>query len=202
VNASASSDCQPKGVWEGRAAHLTAKATDSPLESERGLDLSGVWAVARFQRRARNRRDPRWRSTSDKDLGYKAGWLKSPGAGRESEGFVVPKKACNQTRWREGTLLWSRRPGGKCEGIAFQAQLPLVKARQLRPEACYERVPNPGSATDLPGMRVGAVTSRYALGRAPFPSDVHATLGRPSLSRVQENCTHGLKGGSWKRIGN
>ena len=30
-----------------------------------------------------------------------------PGAGRESEGFVVPEKACNTTRRREGTLLWS-----------------------------------------------------------------------------------------------
>jgi len=28
VNAAASTDYQPKGVWEGRAAHVTAKATD------------------------------------------------------------------------------------------------------------------------------------------------------------------------------
>jgi hypothetical protein len=31
VNAIASSDYQPKGVWEGRAAHGTAKATDNIL---------------------------------------------------------------------------------------------------------------------------------------------------------------------------
>ena len=42
VNAIASSDYQPKGVWEGRAAHVTAKATDSTLEPERVLDLPGV----------------------------------------------------------------------------------------------------------------------------------------------------------------
>ena len=42
---------------------------------------------------------------SGKDRAYKAGWLKSPGAGRESEGSVVPKKARITTRWREGALL-------------------------------------------------------------------------------------------------
>lgn len=42
VNASASPNDQPKGVWEDRAAHVTAKATDSSQELERLLDLSGV----------------------------------------------------------------------------------------------------------------------------------------------------------------
>ena len=42
---------------------------------------------------------------SGKDRGYKAGWLKARGAGRESEGSIVPVKACNTTRWREGALL-------------------------------------------------------------------------------------------------
>jgi len=42
VNAVASSDYQPKGVWEGRAAHDTAKATDNSSGPERMLDLPGV----------------------------------------------------------------------------------------------------------------------------------------------------------------
>ena len=42
---------------------------------------------------------------SGKDREYKAGWLKACGAGRESEGPVVPVKACITTRWREGALL-------------------------------------------------------------------------------------------------
>ena len=42
---------------------------------------------------------------SDKDRAYKAGWRKARGAGRESEGSIVPLKACSQTRWREGALL-------------------------------------------------------------------------------------------------
>jgi len=49
VNAAAPSQYQPKGVREGRAAHATAKATDSArLGPERELDLPGVWAVARL----------------------------------------------------------------------------------------------------------------------------------------------------------
>ena len=42
---------------------------------------------------------------SGRDRGYKAGRLKANGARRESEGFIVPRKACKITRWREGALL-------------------------------------------------------------------------------------------------
>ncbi len=131
VNTSASSKYQPKGVREGRAAHSTAKATDSSLDSERLLDLSGVGVVARFDRRTWNRRDPTWQPASGKDCSYKAGWLKSSRVGRESEGSILPVKACSKTRWREGALLWSRRQAGKREGMPETANNPSVKARQL-----------------------------------------------------------------------
>jgi len=68
---------------------------------------------------------------SGKDRAYKAGRLKARGARRESEGFVVPAKACKKTRWREGALLWSRRRGGKREGMPETANNSSVKARQL-----------------------------------------------------------------------
>jgi hypothetical protein len=42
VNAKAWSYSQPKSVWERRAAHVTAKATDSTPDSKRALDLLGV----------------------------------------------------------------------------------------------------------------------------------------------------------------
>jgi len=105
VNASASSHYQPKGVWEGRAAHITAKATDSSQELERLLDLSGVGVVARWQQKDVEQERPYLAAKSGKDRAYKAGRLKAHGAGRESEGFVVPMKACSKTRWREGALL-------------------------------------------------------------------------------------------------
>ena len=69
------------------------------------LDLSGVWAMARFERRTAEQERPSPAAKSGKDRGYKAGWQKAHGAGRESEGPIVPEKACNTTRWREGALL-------------------------------------------------------------------------------------------------
>jgi len=42
MNAVASSKYQPKGVRDGRAAHVTAKATDRTDKSEVVLDVPGV----------------------------------------------------------------------------------------------------------------------------------------------------------------
>jgi hypothetical protein len=105
VNAAASSDYQPKGVQEGRAAHVTAKATDSTLDSERVLDLFGVAGGGTLGQSNAEQERPYLAAKSGKDRAYKAGRQKAHGAGRESEGFIVPKKACNITRWREGALL-------------------------------------------------------------------------------------------------
>jgi hypothetical protein len=67
--------------------------------------LRGLEAAARLERGVRNRRDPTWQPTSGKDRAYKAGRQKAHGAGRESEGLIVPGKARKTTRWREGALL-------------------------------------------------------------------------------------------------
>ena len=58
VKAAASSDYQPKGVRDGRAAHVTAKATDSVKESEATLDIPGVEGHGTFHSAMRDRRDP------------------------------------------------------------------------------------------------------------------------------------------------
>jgi hypothetical protein len=74
VNAEqASSDYQPKGVREGRAGHVGAKAMHSALVPERALGFSGVWAAACFEGEVRNTRDPGRRPTLGKDRAYKAG---------------------------------------------------------------------------------------------------------------------------------
>jgi hypothetical protein len=72
VNASASSDSQPKGVRERRADHVTAKAMHSVLVLERALGLPGVWAAARCEGSVRNTRDPRRQPASGKDRSHKA----------------------------------------------------------------------------------------------------------------------------------
>jgi hypothetical protein len=75
VNAEeASSEYQPKGVWECRADHVAAKAMHSACRGPANvLGLPGVMAAARFDREVWNTRDPsRW-LTSSKDRAYKAG---------------------------------------------------------------------------------------------------------------------------------
>ena len=58
VKAAASSDYQPKGVRDGRAAHVTAKAIDSGKQSEVTLDIPGVEGHGTFESAMRDRRDP------------------------------------------------------------------------------------------------------------------------------------------------
>ena len=72
---------------------------------ERMLDLPGVPGGGTLGKSRAEQERPSPAAESGKDRAYKAGRLKSCGAGRESEGFVVPMKACNTTRRREGTLL-------------------------------------------------------------------------------------------------
>jgi hypothetical protein len=69
------------------------------------LDLSGVVGGGTFPEKKAEQERPYPAGESGKDRAYKAGRLKACGAGRESEGFVVPVKACKITRWREGALL-------------------------------------------------------------------------------------------------
>jgi hypothetical protein len=69
------------------------------------LDLSGVAGGGTLGKSNAEQERPYLAAWSGKDRGYKAGWLKTRGAGRESEGSVVPVKACSKTRWREGALL-------------------------------------------------------------------------------------------------
>jgi hypothetical protein len=69
------------------------------------LDLSGVSGGGTLVKIGVEQERPYLAAMSGKDRAYKAGWLKSGGAGRESEGCVVPRKECSKTLRREGTLL-------------------------------------------------------------------------------------------------
>jgi hypothetical protein len=69
------------------------------------LDLPGVAGGGTLGKNNAEQERPYLAAESGKDRGYKAGRLKSRGAGRESEGPVVPGKPGKTTRWREGALL-------------------------------------------------------------------------------------------------
>jgi len=72
---------------------------------ERVLDLSGVWGGGTFPEKSVEQEKPYLAAQSGKGRAYKAGRPKSQGAGRESEGSVIPMKARKTTRRREGALL-------------------------------------------------------------------------------------------------
>ncbi len=69
------------------------------------LDLPGVAGGGTLGKSNAEQERPYLAAESGKDRAYKAGRQKAPGAGRESEGFIVPEKACKITRWRKGALL-------------------------------------------------------------------------------------------------
>ena len=69
------------------------------------MDLSGVVGDGTLGKSNAEQERPYLAASSGIDRAYKAGRLKSCGAGRESERSIVPLKARNTTRWREGTLL-------------------------------------------------------------------------------------------------
>jgi hypothetical protein len=69
------------------------------------LDLSGVEGGGTFPKKKAEQERPYLAAQSGRDRAYKTGRWKARGAGRESEGLIVPRKACKITRWREGALL-------------------------------------------------------------------------------------------------
>ena len=71
VKFAASSDFHPKGVRESRADHITAKATDMILESERVMDFSGVLNAGRGDGFVRNRRGPTRQPSQAKTAGIR-----------------------------------------------------------------------------------------------------------------------------------
>lgn len=110
VNAEqASSDYQPKGVWESRAAHVTAKAIDIVLVPERTMALPGVLVVARCDSSMRNRRGPtRW-SNVGSTRAYKGETEEARGREGVRGGHGTEEGV--ETRWRDRPLLWSRQAG-------------------------------------------------------------------------------------------
>ena len=78
---------------------------------ERMLDLPGVAGGGTLGQSNAEQERSNLAALSGKDRAHKAGWRKSRGAGRRSEGSVLPVQACSKTRRREGALLWSRRGG-------------------------------------------------------------------------------------------
>jgi len=105
VKSAASSDYQPKGDREGRAAHVTVKARDRRPSAGGTLDLPGVWEAGWGEGAMRDRRDP---SAQPRRQGgsYKP-MAKSGAVQRESEGgHSTDDGRGTELGRREGPLLW------------------------------------------------------------------------------------------------
>jgi hypothetical protein len=188
--------------WESRAAHVTAKAMlDAPGPGQiRASSLSGVWGAARVQGWLRNTRDPSASPSSRQGASYKPK-AKSSAAQRESEGLVVPSMAAtNNAVGGKGPCFGRARGEGKREGMAAKsgpndpgARTCDVQVRQPQGE--------PGAGAERRRSPWRSPTSRApgdARARGQRPGDhavAHAPSRRPSVSRVREIRTHGLKGG-------
>jgi hypothetical protein len=182
---------------ESRAGHVAAKAMSAMPQSggARVAGLGGVWGAARVQGDERNTRGPSARPGSGQSDSYKP-TAKSRRAQRESEGIVVlVTAAANNAVRGKGPCFGRARKEGKCQGMAGMtgsnhpgAHLRVSNARQPRHEL------------GLPAKRLRVLMARLrtdlrSVLRVICHRGVHAASRRPSVSRVPEIGTHGLKGG-------
>ena len=193
VKPAASTDSQS----ESRAGHVAAKAMSATPQSggARVAGLGGVEGAARVHGAERNTRGPSARPGSGQRGSYKP-TAKSSRAQRESEGIVVPPTTATKNAVRgKGPCFGRARNEGTCQGMAGttgpnypDARERVVNAQQplhgLGTQA--ERLPAPASRRRIDLRRVLRVVG---------DRDAHASSRRPSVSRVPEIGTHGLKGG-------
>ena len=193
VKPAASTDLQP----ESRAGHVAAKATSRAPQSGdvRARGLGGGGGAARVHGDGRNTRGPSAQPGSGQRDSYKP-TAKAGRAQRESEGVVVLRTvATNNAARGKGPCFGRARNEGKCQGMAGMtgpnhpgAHPRVVNARQPRHEL------------GMSAKRLGTAISRLRIDlrrvvRVIARRGVHAASGRPSVSRVPEIGTHGLKGG-------
>lgn len=180
----------------GRADHVPAKATDcGAVASGDPQDTLGVREGARSEGLVRNRRDPIRRPTSGEGGGYKPK-VKCHRAGRESERLVVPWMAPTTTSPEgRGLALVVLAVRGKGEGMPFGANNLFVKARELGNELSVtaESAVTNGAAID--SQELPRLTSSGWMAAALDHVLDACDTGRPSVSRVLEIGTHGLRGG-------
>ena len=193
VKPAASTDLPP----ESRAGHVAAKAMSrAPQSGEvRARGHGGVRGAARVQGDERNTRGPSARPPSRYRDSYKP-MAKSNRAQRESEGVVVLLTIAQKNAVRGKGLCFGRaRNAGTCQGMAGRSgsnhpdtHQRVVNAQQPRHEL---RMPANHQRSSISRLR----TDSRSEVRDIACRGEHAASGRPSVSRVREIRTHGLKGG-------
>ena len=192
VKPAASTQLQP----ESRAAHVTAKATPAASQSgDHAAGLGGVRGAARVHGEERNTRGPSARPWSGRCASYKP-TAKSSRAQRESEGIVVLLTAATNNAVRgKGPCFGRARNEGKCQGMAGRTgpNHPVAHPRDVNAQQPRHELGTSAkrglAAFSRRRSDVRRDVREFAVGAA------HAPSRRPSVSRVPEIGTHGLKGG-------
>ena len=185
---------------EGRAAHFTAKATLVARDTKRDASLGGVWGAARVQGSTRNTRGPSALPLSRHGGSYKPR-ATSSAAQRESEGVVVLAMAASNNAVGGKDLCFGHARGeGTREGMAAKSEPNHPGAHRCvvqaqRPQRELGADAKQQDATRRGGIQRARCDDRACPHRQDQRQAVHAPLGRPSVSRVREIRTHGLKGG-------
>jgi RNA-directed DNA polymerase len=128
---------------EGRAAHVTGKATSTTRDLEHDVDLSGVREAARVQGSSRNTRDPSAQPLSwlgDANRPSAKGII----AQRKSDGVIVPTRMALQNavggkgHERGRVVDEGKRKGmtGKTGSNSPERRVPLDNVRQLQRRLC------------------------------------------------------------------
>ena len=128
----ASSEYQPKGDWEGRADHTTAKATDSGWRPELPLDIPGVLVTARCEGRTRNTGDPTPHAERPaRDRAHK-GETEVARRGEGVRGAHSTEEGGDKPLEGRGPALMVPVCKGKREGMTERSNNPVDKVRELQ----------------------------------------------------------------------
>ena len=186
---------------EGRAAHVTAKATPTSRDTDRVVGFGGVRGAARVQGSTRNTGDPSASPSSRQGGSYKPK-AKSSAAQRKSEGTNTPTMiATNNAIGGRGP--WGGRVDGEGTRKGMDAERPNFPGGRS-PDENVRRLQ--GRLRDVakqqPGRRFHV---QYNIWRSDVLHEAWNACGsggcvmphhaRPPVSRVREIRMHGLKGG-------
>ena len=169
VNAAASSDSQPKGDREGRAAHVTAKAIDNVLLVRMDTGpLRGICGGTPPQLCAEQERP-------------------YPTADKAKTASIRPKAEISKNR--EGVRgVRSTDEGGE-KPLEGRDSASVVTSIEVSVRACLDKI-----QVNNPVKQSAKTRQPSMVDRQVIQWIMHAAAGRPSVSRVLENCTHGLNG--------
>lgn len=172
VNAAASSDSQPKGDREGRAAHVTAKAKDNVLLIR--MDTGPLRGIC-------GGTPPQWCAEQERPY---------PTADEAETARIRPTEVAQSGEGVRGVR--STDEGGE-KPLEGRDPASVVRGFGVSVRACLDKIQANNPSRQSAKTRHPSMVDRQVAQRA-----MHAASGRPSVSRVLENCTHGLNGRYWK----